>query len=203
MVEQAKSKSFVRKEKLVLRNNIPEIKRALWSKEIFEYLQSNPLYQSSRTIFLYSSYQSEVDTTDLIRDALQKEKNVYCPKVHGDEMEFYQIYSFDDLLSGYKGIKEPSADLQTIYNKSIPSEDAILIILPLAAFNEKCQRIGYGKGYYDKYLSKLSGPFHTIGLAYDIQFEPEFTADEFDYPLDYIITEKKIYHNGGSNSWNI
>ncbi len=203
MTEQTKCKAFIRKQKLALRNNIPEEQRILWSMDIINHLQTNPLYLNNNTIFLYSSYKSEVDTNFLIQHALQKNKRVFCPKVHDDEMEFYQIYSPDDLISGYKGIKEPSAAENTIYPKNTLSDESVLIILPLAAFNKNCQRIGYGKGYYDKYLSKLTGSFYTIGLAYDIQFEPDFTADEFDYPLDYIITEKKIYFKGGNNSWNI
>lgn len=203
MVEQTKSKALVRKEKLALRNSIPLEEREFISNLILEKLIHCPLYKECDTILIYSSYQSEADTTDLIFDAFQKAKKVFCPKVHGDEMEFYRIFSLADLFEGYKKIKEPLPSAETLYPKEAVTGENVLVILPLAAFNGKCQRIGYGKGYYDKYLSALKGNFHTIGIAYDMQYEPDFEADTYDYPLDYIITEKQIYQNGGTHSWNI
>ena len=206
MVENSKEKALIRKEKLVLRNTLLDDKRQLWDQKILMALLESPIYRECQVLLVYSSYQKEADTHSLILRALEDKKQVFCPKVHGEDMEFYRIWSIEDLKDGYMGIKEPLPNTEASFKASYSyykDKNYVLIILPLVAFNGHCQRIGYGKGYYDRYLSSLLCPFRTIGIAYDIQYEADFVSDSYDYPLEYIITEKQIYKNGGIHSWNI
>lgn len=170
-------------------------RRRLLSKE--EYSQNiNIITQKVLTmkefvecenLLIYSSYDTEVGTKQIIEEAWKKSKNVFCPRVLPEcQMEFYQITSFEELKEGYKGIREPSGDtLFTAKNG--------LMILPMTGFDVLKNRLGYGKGYYDRYLSRKK-EIITMGIAFQCQkWEQLLPVNEFDIPLRKIITEKNIY----------
>ena len=180
-------KKEIRKHILKQRNAIPEEKRKRDSARITEVLVELSAYQEAEVIMAYCSYQSETDTQRFVDKAFQDGKQVYVPKVNGDSMDFYQITCAEELKPGYKGIPEP--DGGDVLTANYLSGKKALMLMPGAAFDRKHNRIGYGKGYYDRYLSKSSAL--KIGVAFDVQ-EMEFEVKATDVPLDMIITETRI-----------
>ena len=141
-------------------------------------------YKNAGCIFAYVSYNQEVRTRDLIEHALKDGKKVAVPKVYGDMMQFKYISSLNDLQPGYMGIPEPSGDLECADNR----EDDVLMIMPGLAFDEIGNRVGYGKGYYDRYLAQHNKTMYTkVALAYDFQIVDSIKADAFDVKTDILI----------------
>lgn len=156
-------------------------------------------YKNAECVFVYVDYNREVKTLTLIKDALKVGKKVAVPKVYSvnvtDDgkasryMKFHYISSLDDLEEGFRGIKEPKEEL-TIAD--MDSEKAI-IVMPMVAFDEEKNRVGYGGGVYDKYLS-THNCIKKIGVAYEEQKVDKIDdLDSFDIKPDIIITQKSVY----------
>ena len=159
--------------------------RAWMSEAIIKRILRHPWFQEATTIYLYMSYREEVDTRTLLKEAIRMGKNVAVPKVRGKEMEFYYIEDCEELRPGMRGIPEPEGE--TI---SLANDESALILMPLVGFDKAGNRIGYGGGYYDRYLERH--PSHpTIGLAYSIQEVDELPIEETDRRPDRIVTEEK------------
>jgi len=170
-----KSKKELRKEILKNRDALTVEERSEKSKIIAQKVISHKVFQEADIVLLYASYKSEVDTIDIFEAAILAEKEVFYPKVIGDEMEFYRVQEQTDLIEGYRGIREPKENEKA---KFIPDKDSkICVIMPGAVFDKEGNRIGYGGGYYDKYLGQLERNvpkenITKIGLAYDCQIVP-------------------------------
>ena len=136
-------------------------------------------YKTANTIGIYASIANEVDTYEIIRKALEDGKTVCLPKVVGKNLLFYQITSMRDLSEGHFRVLEPTTE--KIIN------DINCMYIPLLAFNKQNYRIGYGKGYYDRYLMNVRT--RKIGLAFSFQFHPAIEVHSLDIPMDQIITE--------------
>lgn len=135
-------------------------------------------------IGIYVGVGNEVATVQLIEWCLAQHKKVCCPRVHGDTMDFYEIKSLDDLKSGVYGLLEP------IGKNPIKPKELTCMVMPLVGFNESGQRIGQGKGYYDKYLKQCE--CLNVGLAFEWQ-KIDFKAETHDIDADMIITESHVY----------
>ena len=155
------------------------------SKKIEEKLFNTEQYKKSRTIMFFVSFSSEVNTHDMIKKTLGN-KNVVIPKVIQHEIEPSVIIDFDNLVSSGKfGILEPIEVMKIAY-KNID-----LVLVPGVAFDKEGHRIGYGFGYYDKFLKKVPKAV-KIGLCYDFQVVDKIPKEEHDVPVDYIVTEERI-----------
>lgn len=185
-------KRKLRRQILALRDAMPVEEREAKSSRIMETLISMPHYKEADTILIYISYQSEVDTTDLVNRTMTDRKRVFAPKVFGETMEFYQITGTGDLQEGYKGIREPvSGRLFDVESDT----GHTLMLMPGAVFDEKCRRIGYGKGFYDRYLKRMSETgisVHTLALCFECQVLPEIPAEKHDVRPQMILTEKRF-----------
>ena len=203
------NKREIRKKILAVRDAIPMIDRMLYDKKIREIVTGMEEYRKAEAILAYVSYKSEVDTLMLIRQALEDGKYVFAPKVSGNEMEFWQISSLEDLREGYRGIREPVQGVS--FPDWIKSHICkVMMWMPGAAFDRKRHRIGYGGGFYDKYLTRLlqqsvqtasedqpmpnSEHFMltTVALAYSCQVLKQIPCEEHDVKPDLLITEKGI-----------
>lgn len=144
--------------------------------------------QDKSWFYPFASYRTEADTMELIRIVLEEGRmQVAVPKVVGKEMEFYVIHSMDDLKAGYQGIPEP------VTKESVIAGDGIML-LPGLAFDKNKNRVGYGGGFYDRYLSRYdSQKLVTAAVAYDFQVTEQITAEKFDYRPQWIITDKEIF----------
>jgi len=149
------------------------------SSAIWKRIEESELFKDSHKILLYWSLPSEVDTHDIIRRWAES-KNIYLPKVCGDILKIKR-YSPDKMEEGYRGILEPTDDAQ-----DGRPEGMELAIIPALAFDRQKNRLGRGKGYYDRLLSHLKCP--KIGIAYDCQLLDSLPVDSWDIPLNLVIT---------------
>lgn len=179
------SKKDIRKCVLARRNCISKQEWEEKSRLICEKVVTHPFFLDSNVIYCYVDYRNEVSTRAIIETAWEQGKKVAVPKVLGDEMEFYYIHSYEDLEEGYKGILEPK---QT----NLAYDENTLVIMPGAAFDLTCNRIGYGKGYYDKYLHAHPS-YKTLALAFEFQMIEHIPTEEYDICPQIIITEENTY----------
>ncbi len=176
--------------KQVLRKQVLDIRKGLSKDEIIERSRqivlniiSSSEYKNAECIYAYMSVRGEVDVTSLIEAAWRAGKRVAVPKVVDKDLIFYYIKSFEELDSGSFGIREPKAGL-----KEASAEDALLII-PGVAFDKSGHRIGYGGGFYDRYLEKHTGHF-IIAPAYDFQVKEVIAPEEHDIGVDMVVSER-------------
>ena len=144
-------------------------------------LLASDAYRRCETLFCYVSFRNEVDTHCIIEQALADGKKVAVPRVEGSDMHFYSIASLAELRKSSYGILEPGEGAR----RAVP-ENGDLMLVPAAAFDTCGYRIGYGGGYYDKYLDGYPD-LHTIGLAYDFQMLDRLPIDDYDRSVTEVI----------------
>lgn len=173
------------KIKKMRRNMQPDYKQECDITIANEFLQSTS-YTRSNVILTYFSTPIEVDTTMIIQTALNDGKQVACPRcIDGTRyMDFYYINSLEDLKPGSFGVLEPEEDKASLYTGA----DRPICIVPGLAFDHWGYRLGYGKGYYDRFLADYRG--WTVGLCYSTCIEYKLPHGRFDRPVDRLITEK-------------
>ena len=174
-------KNKIRKEILEIRRNLSEEYVSETSRKITDKILDLPEYKNADLIFCYIAAKNEVQTNLLIEDAWKCGKRMAVPKVHGKEMSFYEIHSFNQLKTGNFGIKEPDDSCPLIEKPN----DSSIVIMPGVAFDRTGNRIGYGGGYYDRYFQKYP-EIYKIAPAYDFQIVPSIEAEEHDIKVDKI-----------------
>ncbi len=173
-------KAVIRKEMIQKRQEYPLSLRLLTEEQIRENVLM--AVGNATRIAIYCSTRGEVDTYGLMEHWFWDEQiMIYAPRIKGDTMDFFRITSFKDLTIGAYGILEP-----TTQEKADP-EELEVIIVPIVAFDKYKHRIGYGKGYYDRYLTLT--PAKKIGIAFSFQETDEISVDSFDVDCDIVITE--------------
>ncbi len=180
-------KKVIRQQLLAKREAIEESLREEYNRRIRERLFAHPWYREAEEILLYISFGSEVDTLRLCQSCFQEGKQVYCPKVLDKKrMEFYPIHSLEELSEeGYRGIKEPSGS-QPFWEKKEGKKT--LMVMPLTGFDGKGNRLGYGGGFYDRYLADKVG-LRTIALAFEEQcWKGTLPVDAYDIRPGSILT---------------
>lgn len=180
------TKSTLRKELIARRRNSDRAKRTASDEKIFEAVTSSREYADCDSLLVYVSTDIEVGTIGIIKKALNDNKNVFCPRcVKGTNiMEFYHIFSFDDLEEGYCRIPEPKDGLELYAESASP-----LCIVPALAYDNNGYRIGFGKGFYDRFLSSFSGI--KLGICYENCIIDSTCSDEYDVPVDIVVTEER------------
>ncbi|MCB2355099.1 5-formyltetrahydrofolate cyclo-ligase [Clostridium estertheticum] len=184
-------KNNLRKNMLIIRKNMPKQNACNFSKKIMDTIIGLPQFINCKNIMLYISFNNEVDTYKLATWCLNNNKTViapYCIKSNHKIVPFIINNLTTDLTKSTFGIMEPKYDI--LMNANIENID--LIIVPGVVFDEDCNRIGFGAGYYDRFLSMKTKNTITIGIAYDYQIIDKVPTDEYDVPLNFIITEKRI-----------
>lgn len=180
-------KNALRKKYLALRKSKSSEELLKSSEKIIDNLCSVSEFQRAQTIMVYVSFRGEVDTHALIKKLLKQKKRVCVPLCDESDLSMTarEITEFSDLHSGCYGILEPK-DCSSVVEK----DDIDFIIVPGCAFSEDGHRIGYGKGYYDKFLSGARGI--SCGLSYDFSIADDIGAEKTDVPLNMIITQSRI-----------
>lgn len=183
-------KKQIRKSVLGLRDSMPVEERDKASISLTGHLIDHPWFYQSDKLLCFVSFGSEFDTTMVIEEALRVGKQVFVPKVmkknnsmekkHSmEEMIFYCIQSFDNLQAGYKGIREPVKGCEK-YSYD-PKDSNTLMIMPGVAFDRMNRRIGYGKGFYDRFLAdKEALRRHTIAVGFACQMLEVLPEEEQD-----------------------
>lgn len=179
-------KSDLRKKYLKIRDEMPYEERLSDSHDIMESVVSSFDFLSAKNILIYASTGSEVITKGIMEYAFMLKKKVFCPTVTSEnEMDFYEIHAWDDLKEGYKGILEPAIHKENMF--SVYTEEKTLVLLPGVCFDEKGHRIGYGKGFYDRYLIRFPSGI-KMALCYECQIEDEIPFEENDILYDLLVT---------------
>ncbi len=170
-----------------LRSMIRERKRAMTPEEIQrrsdalrERFLRTDAYRQAKTIYGYLPYNQEVRTVPILEQALHDGKKVAVPKVYGDDMKFIFLNDLTQVAKGYAGIPEPIAD------GPVAMDETALVLMPGLAFDPQGRRIGYGGGFYDKFLRRE--PNHpTLALCYSFQVLDHLETEEFDIPVDCVL----------------
>lgn len=174
-------------DKTALRAEIRARKRAMTSEEIERRSErlaglfaASEAYRNATTIYGYMPYNQEVRTVPMLERALRDGKRVAVPKCYGDEMRFIYMEDLSRVEKGYAGIPEPIED------EPVADDETALVLMPGLAFDAQGHRIGYGGGFYDKFLA--CEPNHpTIALCYDFQMRPKLETEQFDIPVDTVL----------------
>ena len=150
------------------------------SRILGEKFLKTQLYRQAKTIYGYLPYNQEVRTVPMLEQALRDGKQVAVPKVYGEEMKFHYLTDLSRVETGYAGIPEPIGD------EPVAEDETALVLMPGMAFDREGHRIGYGGGFYDKFLA--GEPEHpTVALCYDFQVLPQLETEEFDVPVDLVL----------------
>ena len=174
-------------DKKTLRSAIRQRKRAMTEEEIVskseklgQLLSGNELYKNATTFYGYLPYNQEVRTVPMLEQAIREGKRVAVPKCYGQEMKFIYMDDLSQVAPGYAGIPEPIAD------GPIADDPTALVLMPGMAFDPQGHRIGYGGGFYDKFLAQE--PDHpTLALCYDFQMLDALETEEYDIPVDCVL----------------
>ncbi|MBU3182081.1 5-formyltetrahydrofolate cyclo-ligase [Clostridium psychrophilum] len=183
-------KDTLRKNMLCQRKNMKLLDANNSSTQIIDTIMKLPKFINCKNIMLYISFNKEVDTYPLAKWCLAHGKTViapYCIKPTKQIIPYKINNLTSDLIKSTFGVMEPNHNLLDKVN----IEDIDLIIVPGVVFDNDCNRIGLGAGYYDRFLLKILKSTLTIGIAYDYQIIDKVPTDKFDIPLDFIITERR------------
>lgn len=189
MVQIKFEKNRIRAELLALREKLDPAEKAAAEEKIFAFLRDMATYRYSDTLLLYSPIKGEPNIDVVAKAALADGKRIAYPATDpaSRTMQFYYINSPDELVRGHYGIPEPPAG-------AVPFTDDInthaICVVPGLAFDTEGYRIGYGKGYYDRYLSNFSGV--KVGLTMSRFVLPRLPRGRFDMAVDVIITEDGV-----------
>ena len=187
------TKKLIRNELLMFRNSLTEQDVQTKSEQISKKLIGLANYQQAELLLVYMDYKKEVMTSEIILDALQSGKLVYLPKIVDQSMEFYQIQDLSEVQTGYFGIQEPfqKEDSKFHYFLAFEQHKKILMIMPGVGFDLNRNRIGYGKGFYDRYLSNKP-ELDTIAIGFECQLRNNIPAEFNDIRPKCLITETRI-----------
>ncbi len=181
-------KKVLRKSFLEKRNSIPLVDQIEISRKIIDRFLSLEEWKKARSIMTYVSIDSEVSTLKIISEAITSNKILILPKVNGEEIDPILVRTPFTLKSQFKGILEPTS--------SEKFENEIdLVVIPGVLFDKRGYRIGYGGGFYDRFLHKYGEKISTkVALAYEIQVVELIDYVEIhDMKIDIILTESNIY----------
>lgn len=183
-------------DKKILRKKILQKRAELSTENIVNYsniienkLYKMDYYKNAKTIMSFISFGDEIITHEIIKNSIKNGKSVVVPITIPEtkELKVSKILDFSELEIGYYNILTPKKD----FLRFIDFNTIDLVLVPGVVFARDGYRVGYGGGYYDRFLSKFKEKINTIGLAFDLQIVEEVPKDSFDIPVDFIITEKE------------
>jgi len=175
-------------DKKALRREIGALKRAMtpeqieaYSRDLTEKFCSTEYYKNAASIYAYLPYNQEVRTWAIIERAWADGKRVAVPKVYGDIMKFLWLDDFSQIAPGGWDIPEPTFD------EPVADDASALVLMPGLAFDPEGHRVGYGGGFYDKYLEAEPG-HKLVALCYPFQMKDHLEVEEHDIPVDLVIS---------------
>lgn len=189
MNEKVLLKKQIRKSIIKERNDLDIDLKNTYDEKIKSNLMNNDIFKKSQNIFIYVGFGSEINTSKYIEEFLSINKNILIPRteIETKKMDAVKIENLNDLEKDKYGILEPKKSMP-VFNK----DKIHLVILPGVAFSEYGDRIGYGGGYYDRYLKSLNHDIPKVALCYEFQIQNNIISEVHDVKVDYIITEKRF-----------
>lgn len=172
------------KQKRILRQAQSPERRAQKSSAVQKQLFVLPCYRAAEQLLIYVSIGAELSTREMILQALSDKKQVFCPKVEGEKMEFYRIFSLQELSEGCRNIPEPSGNTERFAGAA-----HALVVAPGSAFDRMGHRIGYGGGYYDRYLGGFPAEKrpYCVGVCFACQLADEISPLPHDIDMDLVL----------------
>lgn len=163
--------------------------RKAWDRSIFTKLVNSEFYKNSKVIFSFVSFKSEVDTHQIINRAIMDKKIICVPRIKTKEkgIEIFKINSLSELKIGYHNILEPLENCLPVDSKDID-----VILMPGVAFDRQGGRVGYGLGFYDRFLTAMNKKIDKIALAYHFQVLDKVPMERTDVRIDGIITNQEV-----------
>jgi 5-formyltetrahydrofolate cyclo-ligase len=193
--EVLRQKKQLRAEASARREKQPDGQRA--SEAIFRQLAALPEYARARTVMLYLDFLSEVRTRWFLPTAWSEGKHVVVPYCENGELELFRLDHVGELAPGTIGVLEPRRELRGHAERKIDRRGLDLIVIPGLAFDRRGGRLGYGKGYYDRFLGHIRGDATRVAICFECQLVAEVPVLPHDIRMHMIVTEKAIYRIGG------
>jgi len=184
----------LRRVALAQRNALTTSDVQLWSQQIQARVLGLDCYRSAQAIALYSSIQNEVETGTLLDHALSSAKRVFLPRWTGQGVSFAQIASRAELVAGRYGILQPRGDV----GLSVADRQELMVCVPGVVFDQRGNRLGRGRGVYDRLLAQLNVSEWVVGLAYEFQVVDAVPVQPWDRSVRYVITESRTIDCGMS-----
>lgn len=180
-------KSILRKALLARRLALSPAEQSAASDLVQNVFLATPEYLAAGSVAIYCAVKNEVSTERIMDHALLTGKTLYLPAVEGDGMHFRRVVALKDLVAGQFGIMQPALDCP-----AAEPEEIDLIVIPGVGFDLSGQRIGYGKGCYDRALHQIEGEGKLTALCFDFQLVDSLAGEQHDVNMDRIITERRI-----------
>jgi 5-formyltetrahydrofolate cyclo-ligase len=179
-------KRALRRRILAARDAVDPERRRIWSEAIAVRLMARPELQRARTVHLFAGFGSEVDTLPIVRRLLDTGRRPVLPVVIRESwtLEHAAVSQVEELVPGFKGILEPSTSCPRVDPGAFD-----LVLVPGVAFDRRCGRLGYGGGFYDRFLAACRAP--RIALVFSLQIVDAVPCDAADLPVDLVITEEE------------
>ncbi len=181
-MDQRKAKIQLRNEMSSMRLNLSKLAVGEKSKQVISRLRELEPFRRAQAVMFYSSIRNEVDLSPLFEELRSQGKTVLLPRVRGNMLEAVIFEGWESCGSGSFGILEP-------VGPAFPAEDIEAVFTPGLAFDAKGFRLGYGKGYYDRFLPYCSREAFLCGVAYEFQVVDTIFPGENDIPLHWIVTD--------------
>jgi 5-formyltetrahydrofolate cyclo-ligase len=187
----SRTKSELRREYTHMREAMDQKEVDRLSEKIIDTILKLPVFKRAETVMVYLNFKNEVDSLKMIEESFKAGKKVLIPYCKKETMEIIPAELNDiekEIVRGKNGYLQTRKECV----KPVPVEDIDLVIVPGIAFDKRCYRLGFGAGYYDRFLRKLNFEKPTIGVCYDFQIIHSIPTEPHDVPLDFIITEERI-----------
>lgn len=178
-------KSDLRRELALRRDSVPEAEREGLARAAALQVARIPEWGAARVVGLYAPIRSEISTRPLLELAAREGKSVAAPRIVGDDLEYHLVASFETLKPGTFGVPEPEPAAKV---------EPQVVVVPGLAFDTSGARLGYGRGYFDRLLTRFPGL--SVGLAFDFQVLARLPQDAHDVPVDVIATEARLVRGG-------
>lgn len=182
-------KKELRSEILAERGKLTKNQHEKYSENIIDKILNSDFYKNAKTIMCFISFGDEVDTHNFIKKSIQDGKRILVPITISEprHLKVSLLESFEELEPGFYNILTPKEEFLRFKDP----QEIDLVITPGVAFDRDGYRVGYGGGYYDRFLSNIPH-VPAIAIAFDLQLIDQVPKEHFDIPVDYIFTEKEI-----------
>lgn len=197
-------KNQIRQEFLRKRNQLTAVKVHHLSQKICDHLIRMEIFQQAETVCFYYPLENEANLLTAAEEALRMGKQVAFPRTEGDQIRFYPVGNLSDFREGRFHVMEPIGT-EPLDVGAFDLQKPLLILVPGVVFDRSRNRMGYGKGFYDRYLADLTAMTRVrvsngngaqiirIGIAYECQITEMIPTEVTDIPMDYILTENGIW----------
>jgi 5-formyltetrahydrofolate cyclo-ligase len=190
------SKAEIRKRVLAQRDALPLEERRALSERITARLLALEAYRTARCVMAYMSFGAEFDTSRIVADVLARGRRLVLPRIDGAirAIRIHEVGDLQrDLAAGVWGIREPRVDLCP----EVPASQAEFVLVPGVAFTARCERLGYGGGYYDGFIRGLGARRPAlVAAAFPLQVLPELPLSDRDQQVDLVVTDRAEYRRG-------